>query len=58
MKMDHNIATPLSNLVNTFTKGFHKFKSKTNTMVKNVTLPVLYTKIVTAFLNAQTFKII
>ena len=56
--MDHNIATPLSNLVNNFTKGFHKFISTTNTMVKNVTLPVLYTKIVTAFLNAQTFKII
>ena len=56
--MNHNIATPLSNLVNNFTKGFHKSISTTNTMVKNVTLPVLYTKIVIAFLNAQTFKII
>ena len=56
--MNHNIAKPLSNLVNNLTKGFHKFKIKTNIMVKDVTLPALYTKIVAAFLSAQTFKII
>ena len=50
------MASSISNLVNYFAKGIHKIKC--NIIIKNMKLVELNTKIVSAFLNTQTLKII
>ena len=50
------MANSLSNLVNNLSEGIHKIN--VNTDMKNVKLAELNIRIVTAFLNMQTLKMI
>ena len=51
------MVSSLSNLVNKLAEGIHKIKCP-DTMIKKLDLVETNTKIVTAFLNTQTLKMI
>ena len=52
------MTSSLSILVNNLTEGIHKTKLNMDTMIKNVKLVELNTKIASVFLNTQTFKMV
>ena len=52
------MASSLSRLVNNLAEEFIKLNVNTDTMIKNVTLAQLNTKIATTFLNTKILKII
>ena len=52
------MASSLSRLVNNLAEEFIKLDVNTDTMIKNVTLAQLNTKIATTFLNTKILKII
>ena len=51
------MVSSLSNLFNDLAEGIHKIKCKYGHNDKNMKLAELNTKLVTAFLNRQNFKI-